>query len=150
MQVFSSNSYEVRGGENRKWRWIFAFDRCVGKRWLSGQVATSQHLFFSPSFLLCFFLFLSTKPLLKGRTFAFPFLVLKKSSATFSHSFISIGYTYSSNHATFLESNRYGRTLRLFITMKKLLDLLLLKIIGHFRVLLCLCFKASLSAKPFL
>ena len=21
--------YEVRGGENRKWRWIFAFDRCV-------------------------------------------------------------------------------------------------------------------------
>ena len=22
--------YEVRGGENRKWRWIFAFDRCVG------------------------------------------------------------------------------------------------------------------------
>ena len=29
LQVFSSNSYEVRGGENRKWRWIFAFDRCV-------------------------------------------------------------------------------------------------------------------------
>ena len=29
MQFFSSNSYEVRGGENRKWRWIFAFDRCV-------------------------------------------------------------------------------------------------------------------------
>ena len=22
LQVFSSNSYEVRGGENRKWRWI--------------------------------------------------------------------------------------------------------------------------------
>ena len=31
LQVFSSNCYEVRGGENRKWRWIFAFDRCVGK-----------------------------------------------------------------------------------------------------------------------
>ena len=31
MQVFSSNSYEVRGGENRKWRWIFAFDRCVNQ-----------------------------------------------------------------------------------------------------------------------
>ena len=30
-EVFSSNSYEVRGGENRKWRWIFAFDRCVGR-----------------------------------------------------------------------------------------------------------------------
>ena len=29
LQVFSSNSYEVRGGENRKWRSIFAFDRCV-------------------------------------------------------------------------------------------------------------------------
>ena len=21
--------FKVRGGENRKWRWIFAFDRCV-------------------------------------------------------------------------------------------------------------------------
>ena len=31
LKVFSSNSYEVRGGENRKWRWIFAFDRCVSK-----------------------------------------------------------------------------------------------------------------------
>ena len=29
LQVLSSNSYKVRGGENRKWRWIFAFDRCV-------------------------------------------------------------------------------------------------------------------------
>ena len=25
LQVFPSNSYEVRGSENRKWRWIFAF-----------------------------------------------------------------------------------------------------------------------------
>ena len=30
--------YEVRGGENRKWRWIFAFDRCVG----AGQKTPSQ------------------------------------------------------------------------------------------------------------
>ena len=28
LQVFSSNPYEVPGGETRKWRWIFAFDRC--------------------------------------------------------------------------------------------------------------------------
>ena len=26
---FSSNSRKVRGGENRKWHWMFAFDCCV-------------------------------------------------------------------------------------------------------------------------
>ena len=39
LQVFSSNSYEVRGGENRKWRWIFALDRCVLAHWLTGSLA---------------------------------------------------------------------------------------------------------------
>ena len=28
--VLFNDSCKVRGGENMKWRWIFAFDRCVG------------------------------------------------------------------------------------------------------------------------
>ena len=37
LQVFFSNSCKVRGGKNRKWRWMFAFDRCEGKIWLKVQ-----------------------------------------------------------------------------------------------------------------
>ena len=28
LDVFPPNSYKGRGNKNRKWRWIFAFDRC--------------------------------------------------------------------------------------------------------------------------
>ena len=41
---FSSNSYEVRGGENQKWRWIFAFERCVGLIDLSLALSTYLRL----------------------------------------------------------------------------------------------------------
>ena len=34
LAVFLLNYCKVRGGENQKWRWIFAFDRCVGVQWL--------------------------------------------------------------------------------------------------------------------
>ena len=51
---FSSNSYEVRGDENRKWRWSFAFDRCVGKTQFevrkyrtSGWIAHAYRAFWS-------------------------------------------------------------------------------------------------------